>query len=463
MAQYTHTDPRITSTLARAPPRCGRHFAEARKSNMDSLSQLTQPLVAGLGPLLPKALGALAILVGAWLVAKLVRLVLTRVAASAQLDARASSPGLGQTLAGVGAALVWLMALPSLLGLLEMQSLLGSVTALINKLLGFLPNLFGAFVVFAVGMLVARIASQLVAGALRAAGSENAAQKMGLATSLGEGGLAGVVGKVLFVLILLPTVIAALTPLGMDTLTQPLARLLDSILNFVPRLISAAVVVAIAVFAGRAMATVVAALAKSSGLDAWPQKLGVQAVQVGGRAPSDLLGAGVLVAIIFVALVQATELLGLPILTNMVSNAGAALGDLVAAGLVFIGGLVLSALAGRSLLGSGMPNAKGLAFVARAAILAFAGALALRQAGLPAEIVAIAFGAAVGAIAIALAVAFGVGGRHVAAQAAERWAASFDGAGTSAAPAETAEKALDAASPHAVPAPPPKTEAPETR
>jgi Conserved TM helix len=405
---------------------------------MDSLLQLTQPLMASLGPLLPKALGALAIVVGAWAAAKLVALVLIRVAQGARLDARTSSPGLGQTLAGIGGALVWLMALPSLLGILEMQSLLGSVTALIGKLLGFLPNLFGAAVVFAVGLLVARIASQLVAGALRAAGSERAAQKMGLATSLGEGGLAGVVGTVLFLLILLPTVIAALTPLGMDTLTQPLARLLDGILSFVPRLISAAVVMVIAVFAGRALASVVGALAKASGLNEWPQKLGAKPVQLGGRSPSDLLGTGVMVGIVFIALAQATELLGLPILTDIVSNAGAALGRLTAAGLVFIGGLVLWALAGRALRNSDMPNARGLAFVARSAILAFAGALALRQAGLPAEIVAIAFGAAVGAIAVALAVAFGVGGRHVAARAAERWAASFDGVAATASPSETA-------------------------
>ncbi len=405
---------------------------------MDSLPQLIQPLIAGLGPLLPKALGALAIVVGAWLVAKLVRLALTRVAERSQVDARSSSPGLGQTLAGIGGALVWLMALPSLLGVLEMPSLLGSVTGLISKLLAFLPNLFGAAVVFAVGLLVARITSQLVAGALRAAGSERAAQSMGMATSLGEGGLAGVVGKFLFMLILLPTLIAALTPLGLDALTQPLARLLDGILNFVPRLISAAVVMLIAVIAGRALASVVGAVASGSGLNEWPQKLGAQPVRIGGRSLSDLLGTSVMVGTVVIALAQATELLGLPILTRLVSDAGAAMGRLAAAGLVFIGGLVLCALAGRAIRSSALPNATGMAFVARACILAFAGALALRQAGLPAEIVAIAFGAAVGAVAIAVAVAFGVGGRHVAARAAERWAASFDSTAPAAEPIETA-------------------------
>ncbi len=401
---------------------------------MDSLSQLTQPLMAGLGPLLPKALGALAIVVGAWLVAKLVRMALTRVANAARLDARTSSPGLGHTLAGVGGALVWLMALPGLLGVLEMQSLLGSVNALIASLLGFLPNLFGAAVVLGVGLLVARIVSQVVAGALRAAGSERAAQKMGLATSLGAGGLAGVVGTVIFILILLPTVIAALTPLGMAALTQPLARLLDGILNFVPRLISAAIVILIAVLAGRALASVVGAVAKGSGMNQWPEKLGAKPVEVGGRSLSDLVGTGVMLAIIIVAVQQATELLGLPILTEMVASVGAALARLAAATLVFVGGLVLCALAGRAIHASALPNATGVAFVARAAILAFAGALALRQAGLPAEIVAMAFGAAVGAVAIALAVAFGVGGRHVAGRAAERWAASFE-AGPADAPA----------------------------
>ena len=73
------------------------------------------------------------------------------------------------------------------------------------------------------------------------------------------------------------------------------------------------------------------------------------------------------------------------------------------------------------------------------AILFFTAALALRQAGLPAEIVTITFGAVVGALAIGVAVAVGVGGRHVAARLLERAVDAFD------APARAADADADAA------------------
>ena len=76
-----------------------------------------------------------------------------------------------------------------------------------------------------------------------------------------------------------------------------------------------------------------------------------------------------------------------------------------------------------------LPDAAGAARAMRAA---------LRQAGLPAEIITIAFAAVVGAIAVGVAVAVGVGGRHVAGRLLEwrpvrqdergtMWAAISDG------------------------------------
>jgi hypothetical protein len=68
-----------------------------------------------------------------------------------------------------------------------------------------------------------------------------------------------------------------------------------------------------------------------------------------------------------------------------------------------------------------------MAQIVRGAILFFTAALAMRQAGLPGEIIAIAFGAVVGAVAVGIAVAFGVGGRHLAGRLLEDAAASFTG------------------------------------
>ena len=55
-----------------------------------------------------------------------------------------------------------------------------------------------------------------------------------------------------------------------------------------------------------------------------------------------------------------------------------------------------------------------LATVARVAIIVLAGAMGLQRMGLADEIVNLAFGLTLGAIAVAAAIAFGIGGRDAA-------------------------------------------------
>lgn len=413
---------------------------------MDTVSRLFDSLGTSLGPLLgpfgPRVVGALALLAAAWLGSRLARAAALRAAARVRVDERLNSPGLSATLAGVASALVWLLALPALLGTLELQGLLTPVNAMLSRLLAFVPNVIGAAVVLGIGVLVARIAKQVVSGLARAAGSEKLAGKLGLAASLGPEGLAGVAGQIVFVLLLLPTTLAALQPLGLDALTQPLSRLFETLINLVPRLLTAALVVGIAVLVGRALANLATAALAASGLDRLPERLGAGPFRVAGRSASELAGGALMLAVVLVAVAQATEILGLPVLTEIVTVTGAALARLAVAAVILVAGVLVASLAARTLEAGTLPNARALGITARVAILFFTGALALRQAGLPAEIVAIAFGAVAGAVAVAVAVAFGVGGRDVAARVLDRVAASFEqpAAAASSAPLAPAER-----------------------
>jgi hypothetical protein len=58
-------------------------------------------------------------------------------------------------------------------------------------------------------------------------------------------------------------------------------------------------------------------------------------------------------------------------------------------------------------------------------ILFLAGAMALRQMGIANEIINLAFGLLLGAMAVALALAFGLGGREIAASQLEEWRQSM--------------------------------------
>ncbi|MBL0151743.1 MAG: mechanosensitive ion channel [Ideonella sp.] len=394
---------------------------------METFRHLMQSLAEGLGPYAPRLVGALAILVVAWIGALVAQGALLRVGAKARLDERLHHPGMSALLGNIARYAVWLFALPALLGTLELKGLLDPVNAMLSRMLGFLPNLFGAAVILGVGILVAGIVRQIVTGLLRAAGSEKVAAQLGMSQALGKNSLAGIAGSVLFTLLLLPTLAAALEALGLASVSKPVGQLLDKVFDMIPRVISAAIILGVAALIGRALASAAGGVLAGMGFNTLPAKLGLSGnVRAGGREPSELAGTVVMVAVMFVALTQACEVIGLPVLTDVVATVGLVLARVAVAALLLLVGLWLATLAARMIESSAARNAPVLASLARGAILFFAAALALRQAGLPSEIVTIAFAAVVGAIAVGVAVAVGMGGRHVAGRLLERAAQSFD-------------------------------------
>jgi hypothetical protein len=389
---------------------------------MPDFAQLMTLAGGAMSPLLPKLGAGVAICVAAWLGSRLARTAVGRLGTAYGLDNRLTSPGLTASLASVCGNLVWLIALPALLGVLELNGLLTPVNAMLSRLMAFVPNLMGAAVVLGIGLLLARIVRQVVSGLLRAAGSERAAEKLGMAGALGEAGLAGFAGNVVFALLLLPTLVAALTPLGLDAVTQPLSKLLETVLNFIPRLLAAGIVVVIAVVVGRMLSTLVSALLTGAGLDKKLQKMGVTELPLGGRSLADLAGTALMLAVVVTALTQASDILQLPVLSEAMAGIGLTLLRLAAGGFILLLGYVVASAASQAVQKGGHPKAAAIAGITRATVLFFAAALALHQAGLPATIVTIAFGAVVGGLAMGFAIAVGLGGAPVATRALERLA-----------------------------------------
>jgi hypothetical protein len=384
---------------------------------MDTWISLEQTLTAHLGPYLPRLAGALAILAGAWLAARLARTALLKTVRGAGLETRLKTPGLGNILAQIVTGLIWLLALPALLGTLQLQALLDPVNVMMSRLLGFVPNVFGSIVILGVGVLAARIVRQIVEGLLQAAGSEKLAARLGLQTALGERTLAGMAGSVVFGFILLPTLTAAFQTLGLDAIARPVGHMLDAVVDLIPKLVSAAVIVAVGALMGRVVANLLSTVLAGAGLNRWPARMGLpEDWKLAGRDLSELAGGVVMAAFVMAAITQGCQVLGFAVLTDAVTLLGGVMARLLAAMMVLALGLWLSAVAAQSIVASGTHQAQAWAQAARVAILFFTAALALRQSGLPADIIVIAFGAVVGALSLGLAIALGFGGKDVAAR-----------------------------------------------
>lgn len=384
---------------------------------MDAWTSLEQTLSANLGPYLPRVAGALAIVLAAWIAARLSRAALIKAVHTTGLETRLKTPGLGKVLAQIVSGLVWLFALPALLGTLQLQALLDPVNVMMSRLMGFVPNVFGSVVILGVGVLAARIVRQIVEGVLTAAGSEKLAARLGLQTALGERTLASLAGSVVFGFILLPTLTAAFQTLGLDAIARPVGHMLDAVVDLIPKLVSAAVIVAVGALMGRVVANLLTTVLAGAGINRWPARMGLpENWKLAGRDLSELVGGMVMVAFVMAAITQGCQVLGFAVLTDAVTLLGGVMARLVAAMMVLTLGLWLSAVAAQSIEASGTHQARAWAQAARVAILFFTVALALRQSGLPADIIVIAFAAVVGALSLGLAIALGFGGQDVAAR-----------------------------------------------
>jgi len=89
--------------------------------------------------------------------------------------------------------------------------------------------------------------------------------------------------------------------------------------------------------------------------------------------------------------------------------------------LVMLGaGMYLANLAAKQIKASGIENSDLLATVAKVAVFFFAGGFALQHLGVSASLINVAFGSLLGGLGLAIAIAFGWGGRDAAKRVLDR-------------------------------------------
>jgi hypothetical protein len=395
------------------------------------LSDPLNVMVTSITAYLPRVLAAGLLVLAAWAVATVLKRVIAGAARGFKLDEKLGNavggeePGkasLSQTLSEAVYWLTFLFFLPAILGTLEIKALLDPITAMFNKFFAYLPQLFGAGVILLVGWLVARIVQRLVASLLASAGADTASEKWGLAKSLGKLKLSGLIALVVYYLILLPVVISALNALQLDAITAPASAMLAKITNMLPSIFGAVLVVGIAFVVGRLLAGIVSNVLAGVGFNNVLVKLGLSKQgREGEHSPSALAGKLVLIVVLLFAGIEAANLLGFSMLAGLTKDF-VAWGGHILVGLIIFGlGLLLANWVAGVVRASDSPQTPLLSLAARIVILLLAGAMALRQMELANDIVNLAFGLAIGAVAVAVALAFGLGGRDSAARLLNEW------------------------------------------
>lgn len=424
---------------------------------LDAVSTPLNSLLNQVTSFIPKIIGAAFLLGIAWVVATLVKTLITRGLAALNLDRR-----LGQNLGNtedfsfsdtIANALYWfifLLFLPSILSTLDLRGTLAPVQNLLDKVLAILPNVLGAVIIGAVFWFVAQIVRRIVSNLLAATGVDNIGRKFGLSGAGGRQSLSSLIGTLVFVLIIIPGAISALEQLQIRAISDPAINMLNQVLNLLPKLFAAGVVLTLFYVAGQFISELVTNLLTSIGFNNFLQWLGIstpggtrvttetltgeteqptviQSESVSTKTPSELVGVILLVAIMLIATLTAVDILGVRALEDVVRVVLAIAAQVLIGLIVFAIGLYLANLAFNLILSSGTYQARTLAQSARIAIITLVSAMALNRIGVAPSIVNLAFGLILGGIAVAIALAFGLGGREVAREQLRSWVNSFKG------------------------------------
>ncbi|MDO5691199.1 MAG: mechanosensitive ion channel [Pseudomonadota bacterium] len=392
--------------------------------NLSMVSGSFAALTTQLFEYAPRLLGALLLALLAWLVATLVRGITQKLLDRTTLDEKLSEhANISPISDSLSNALFWLVILlfvPAILGTLRMDGLLSPLQDMTAKAVDILPNIVAALVIGGVGWILATVLRNLVTNLLRSAGADQVGDKAGLAQTVQLSSLAGLL---VFIVVFVPALIAALDALRIEAISGPATEMLAMLLDAVPRIIAAGLILLITWLVASFATRLLASLLANVGFDTLPAKLNMQHAFAGSIPPSVLVGRIALLFAMLFAVVEAGNQLGFHRFSDMIMTFIEFAGDVLLGSVILIIGFMLANVAYEAITrASGEERGTMMARIARLAILGIVLAMGLRAMGIADDIVNLAFGLTLGAVAVAVALAFGLGGRDAAGRLASRWA-----------------------------------------
>ena len=321
---------------------------------------------------------------------------------------------------------VFLLFLPVILTTLGATTSIAWVDKLLDACLAHGPNILAAAVILWVGCLVAQVARRLVTDVADSSGLDTLAGKLGIGKVLNDQKLSALLGLLVYIGILIPVLTSALGALELSE-TASAATGLAALEGKIPAIISALIILVVTL----AIAKVVSGLARdvlaAIGFDTVVAKLGLQSEgAVGGSKLSAVVGTVTFGAVVLYGSVMALSVLGVTATENLFSDFLGLGGQVLVAGIIIAIGLYLANIATTVIRGSGASNAGGLASLTKIVIVLCAVVMGLGQIDLAKGLLNNAHLStlALGALAVAAAIAFGIGGRDFASRKLASWTGS---------------------------------------
>lgn len=372
----------------------------------------------------PDVLIAILILVGFIIAAYIVRWIIAKAvdatgfAKKANAEAKKDVKSLGASLATAAFWVIILVGVVQALTRLGLTQVTDPLNGMLQEIFDYLPRIIGAVLIFSIFAIVAGIVHKAVKAVLVFA--DPLPKRIGLADA--EVDISGITAIILASIVLIFGGIAALETLQITAISEPAIDMLQEILTFIPNVVAAVLLLTIFVVIARFTASLIERTLPATGLDSAITQLGL--LRGTGLTATKVVANLAMFFIVLLGLIAALRALNMEVITNamyIVLDMGASIvfGAIIIFAGVFIANLVTNAM---DSAGTGATDVT--AKIVRWLIIILAVILGVSRMGLDPENGAFVLDAArillIGA-AIALALAFGLGGREWAARQLEKW------------------------------------------
>jgi len=343
-----------------------------------------------------------------------------------------NKPSLGKSLSSAVFWLILLLFIPPILTTLGLSQTLAPLYAMFDTVVQYLPRVATAALIIAIGYLIAMVARRAIQSLLAAAPIDHAAERAEIGDFIKGAEIANAAGLIVFALCLIPAVIGGLDALGIQSITEPATRMLQTILNAIPNIIAAVIVLLLFTLFARALRAFTISFLTGLGFDNFWRQLGiaidhrdVDEAKARSKAPSSITPTVVvaniaMAAMLIVGAITAAQQLRIEPVSTALSEILAVGGQILLGSVVIIAGIPVSRFVANMIRRTGDARSELVATAVQWGILVLVTAIGIREMGLGEDIIFAGFVLILGAAALAAALAFGIGGRGAAARFLER-------------------------------------------
>jgi len=309
---------------------------------------------------------------------------------------------------------VFMLWMPGFFEKLGLNGIASPIIGMMNNILTYIPNIIGAGVLLVVGLFIAKTVKELLIPVFKKLKIDEYVKKAGI-ESKEESSVAVTLATVVYVVILIPIIIGALNVLKIDAISRPSIDMLNTILAYIPKVAVAIFIFIAGTFIAKLAFVLLEKALQSAGLD----KVSDKVFENTGTKVSKDLSLSKMIAylvkfvIIILFVVQAFQVVDLAILTN-VGNLIIGYLPYAVSAIIMMGLAILLANYAQKVVLASFPESKLTAMLVKLLILIIGVFITLYQLGIASQLVNSAFIIILGGVAVAFAIAFGVGGREFA-------------------------------------------------